>query len=172
MPQQLPQIPVLWTRYPDPRKVVFAHQSEQKLCVFAVGLLLLHSLGFDFGGIADPKLETQFCQQPLKTARISGSFHPHTHANSASLQVSIKLLGFSFVVMQLPFPALARLFLKKCNLLKARVLIYAYQQHVRLLSPSPWSLSNHSLLGSRSQHCYAIMWRLVPKFPVSALIKH
>src|SRR5271168_1790591 len=167
MPQQLPQIPVLWTRHPDPRKVVFTHQSEQKLCVLAVGLLLLHSLGFDFGGIADPKLETQFCQQPLKPARISGSFHSHTHANSASLQVSIKLLGFSFAVMQLPFTVFARLFLKKCNLLKARVVIYAYQQHVRLLSPSLWSLSNHSLLGSRSRHCYAIKWVPQPSWPLS-----
>jgi hypothetical protein len=25
--------------------------------------------------------------------------------------------------------------------------------------PSLWSLSNHSLLGSRSRHCYAIKWR-------------
>src|SRR6267142_4289553 len=24
--------------------------------------------------------------------------------------------------------------------------------------PSLWSLNNHSLLGSRSRHCYAIMW--------------
>jgi hypothetical protein len=34
-------------------------------------------------------------------------------------------------------------------LLKARVIIYAYNQHVWLLSPEPWSSSNHSLLGSR-----------------------
>jgi hypothetical protein len=34
-------------------------------------------------------------------------------------------------------------------LLKARVIINAYNDHVRLLSPEPWSSSNHSLLGSR-----------------------
>jgi len=39
--------------------------------------------------------------------------------------------------MQLPFTALTLLLLKKCNLLEARVVIYAYQQHVRLLSPEP-----------------------------------
>src|SRR5580704_2962218 len=120
--------------------------------------------------LRDPKLETRFCQQPLKPARISGSLHAHTHANSASLQVSVKLLGFSFAVMQLPFTALARLFLKKCNLLKARVVIYAYQQHVRLLSPSLWSLSNHSLLGSRSRHCYAI--KSAPCFKHASLRIH
>jgi hypothetical protein len=27
--------------------------------------------------------------------------------------------------------------------------------------PSLWSLSNHSLLGSRSRHCYEIKWRLL-----------
>ena len=38
-------------------------------------------------------------------------------------------------VVQLPFPTLASVFHEKCDLLKARVVIYAYQHHVRLLSP-------------------------------------
>jgi hypothetical protein len=29
------------------------------------------------------------------------------------------------------------------------VIIYAYNQHIWLLPPEPWSLNNHSLLGSR-----------------------
>jgi hypothetical protein len=29
------------------------------------------------------------------------------------------------------------------------VIIYAYHQHVWILSPEPWSSNNHSLLGSR-----------------------
>jgi len=32
----------------------------------------------------------------------------------------------------------------------------AYYHHVRLLSPEPMVVDNHSLLGSRSRHCYAI----------------
>jgi len=39
--------------------------------------------------------------------------------------------------MQLPFTARTGLFVKKGNLLKTRVVIYTYQQHVRLLSPEP-----------------------------------
>jgi len=39
------------------------------------------------------------------------------------------------------------LFHKKGNRLKARVVIYAYQHHVRLLSPSLWSSSNQSYSG-------------------------
>jgi hypothetical protein len=37
------------------------------------------------------------------------------------------------------------------------VVIYAYNHHVRLLLPNLWSSTNHSLLGSRSRHCYAII---------------
>jgi hypothetical protein len=41
MPEQLPQIPILWTRYPDP-------------------------LGRDLRRIADPQLKAQLCQQSLE----------------------------------------------------------------------------------------------------------
>ena len=44
-------------RYPNPQKAIFHQEPEQQPCVFAVGLLLLDSLGFDLGGISDPHLE-------------------------------------------------------------------------------------------------------------------
>src|ERR1700746_516025 len=40
-------------------------------------------------------------------------------------------------MIQSLFTVLTRLFHKTRNLLKARVVIYAYQHHVRLLSPEP-----------------------------------
>ena len=40
-------------------------------------------------------------------------------------------------VVQFLFTTLTSLFYKKCNLLKARMVIYAYNHHVRLLSPEP-----------------------------------
>ena len=40
-------------------------------------------------------------------------------------------------VVQFLFTTLTGLFFKKCNRLKARVVIYAYNHHVRLLSPGP-----------------------------------
>jgi hypothetical protein len=40
-------------------------------------------------------------------------------------------------VVQFLFTTLTRLFYNECNLLKARVVIYAYNHHVRLLSPEP-----------------------------------
>src|SRR5713226_9680885 len=49
------------------------------------------------------------------------------------LQVSIEFLCLSITVVQFLFTTLN----KKCNRLKARVVIYAYNHHVRLLSPEP-----------------------------------
>src|SRR6516165_5593818 len=68
---------------------------------------------------------------------MSGSLHAYPHAHSSLLQVSIEALCLSITVVQFLFTTLTGLFHKKCNRLKARVVIYAYQHHVRLLSPEP-----------------------------------
>src|SRR5215469_7341485 len=137
MPQQLPQIPILWTRYPDARKAIFQHELQQKSGILAVGFRLPDSLGLDLRRIADPQLETKLCQQPLEPACISGSLHAYPHTNSLLLQVSIELLCLSITVFQFLFTILTSLFQQKCNRLKARVVIYAYQHHVRLLLSEP-----------------------------------
>src|SRR5262249_42377345 len=102
-----------------------------------VVLLLLDSLGLDLRGIADPQLEIKFCQQPLKPAGKSSSLHTDPHVDSSRVQVPIESFCFSFTVVQLPFIVLTSLFYQKSNLLKARVIIYAYNHHVRLLPPEP-----------------------------------
>jgi hypothetical protein len=56
--------------------------------------------------------------------------------DSSQLQVSIELLGLPIAVVQSSFLILASSFYQKRNLLKARVIIYAYH-HVRLLPPEP-----------------------------------
>jgi hypothetical protein len=53
------------------------------------------------------------------------------------LQVSIESFCLSITVVQFLFTTLTSLFHKKCNRLKARVVIYAYNYYVRLLSPEP-----------------------------------
>jgi hypothetical protein len=58
--EQLPQITILWTGYPDARKAIFREQFQQQSGILAVGLLLAHALGFDLRGIADPDLDSQF----------------------------------------------------------------------------------------------------------------
>jgi hypothetical protein len=50
---------------------------------------------------------------------------------------ALELLCLSITVVQFLFTTFTRLFYKKCNRLKARVVIYAYNHHVRLLSPEP-----------------------------------
>src|SRR6267378_1021105 len=66
-----------------------------------------------------------------------GGLHPHAHADSSPLQFSVELLSFTIAVIQLSFPALPSFLIHKSDLLKARVIIYAYNDHVRLLPPEP-----------------------------------
>src|SRR5713101_1376142 len=126
------------------------------LGILAVGLLLADALHLDLRRIANPHLDTRFRESPLEPAGIPGGLHPHAHADSSLLQVPIELLGFSIAVIQSPFAALPRFLVEKSDLLKARVIIYAYNHHVWLLPPEPWSSSNHSLRRSGNQHCYEI----------------
>ena len=50
---------------------------------------------------------------------------------------ALEFLCLSITVLQFLFTTFTGLFHKKCNRLKARVVIYAYNHHVRLLSPEP-----------------------------------
>src|ERR1700730_9136857 len=68
---------------------------------------------------------------------MSGGLHPHARVDSSLLQFSVELLSFTIAVIQLPFPALPSFLIHKCDLLKARVIIYSYNDHVRLLPPEP-----------------------------------
>src|SRR5258707_6550728 len=136
VPKQLSHIALFRTRYPDSRKTIFHHQLQPQLRVFAVSLLLLDASALDLRRIADPHFETQLCQQPLEPAGISGRLHSHSHVDSSQLQVSIELLGLPIAVVQSSFAIFAGLLHQKCNLLKARSIIYAYH-HVRLLPPEP-----------------------------------
>src|ERR1700758_1909456 len=68
---------------------------------------------------------------------MSTSLHSYPHADSSLLKVSIEFLCLSITVVQFLFTTFTGLFHKKCNRLKARVVIYAYQHHVRLLSSEP-----------------------------------
>src|SRR5215469_3310591 len=63
--------------------------------------------------------------------------HAYPHANSSLLQVSIESISLSITAVQFLFTTLTCLFHKKCNGVKARVVIYAYRHHVRLLSREP-----------------------------------
>jgi hypothetical protein len=76
----------------------------------------------DLRGIADPQLETEFCEQALEPAGVAHGLHPHAHADSSLLQVSVELLCFSLAVIQSPFAALPPFLLQERDLLEARVI--------------------------------------------------
>jgi hypothetical protein len=59
VPEQLPQVTILPTRYPDPRKTIFQQQSQNQLRILAIRLLLAHPLRANLGCIPDPQLKPQ-----------------------------------------------------------------------------------------------------------------
>ena len=137
MPQQLPQIPILRVRHPDPREAIFQQQPQQQLRVLTIGLLLAYSFGADRSGIADPQLKLQLVQQALKPARMPTGFHAHPHGHGALAEFAVELLGL-FLVSQTRFAQFARIRVHVRNLLEARVVITSNNHHVRLLSPEPF----------------------------------
>src|SRR5579864_7898159 len=154
MPQQLSQVAVLRIRHPDPRETVFDHQPQQQLRILPIRLLLAHPLGADLSGIPNPQFELQLAQQALEPTRVPAGFHAHPH--TLPFEPGVELLGF-LTVRQPPLPQLTALGVDKRNLLETRMIVTAYNQHVRLLSSEPFGgLRFQSLLGPGSRHCYRI----------------
>src|SRR6202047_3550362 len=84
----------------------------------------------------------------FEPARLSTGFHPHTYPHSLGREIAIKLFRF-LAVLQSPFLELPSVGIHKPNLLKARVVVCSYNDHVRLLSPEPvgW-IQHHQLYSS------------------------
>src|SRR5215831_2826465 len=151
MPQKLPQIPVLPVR----RKVILQQQTQNVLRILSIRFLLAPALTLYLGGVAHRQLELQLRQQTFEPPCMTTGFHPYAHLPSLCRQIAIKLLGF-LAVLQPSLLHLPGLCIDKSNLLKARVIITTYNQHVRLLSPSLLvGLAPPTLLGYRSRHCHA-----------------
>src|SRR5215469_6068608 len=64
-------------------------------------------------------------------------FHADTDLAASFPELAIELLGF-FSVFQSPLAAVSSDIIYERYLLKARVVITTYNQHVRLLSPEPF----------------------------------
>jgi hypothetical protein len=156
VPQQLPQIPVLPTRHPDRREVVLQQQTQNVLRILSIRLLFASALTPYLSCITHPQLQLQLRQQSFEPACVATGFHPHTHLPPLCSQIAIKLLGLLAVHEPLLLH-LSGFCIDKSNLLKARVIVTTYNQHVRLLSPSLLvGLAPPTLLGYRSRHCHAI----------------
>jgi len=141
----LPQIPILPVRYPDLRKAIFHHQSQNQLRILTIRLLLAYSLGSDLRCVPDPQLEVQLRQQSLKPAPMPAGFHPHTYFHSLRRQIPVELLRF-LAMQPPPLLQLTCVRIYKRNLLEARVVVCSYNDHC----PAPfsrafWLVSRHQV---------------------------
>src|ERR1700722_14076996 len=116
------------------------------LCILAIRLLLAFALPGNLRGVPDPQLKLQFAHESLEPARLPAGFHSHTYFLSLVRQVTVKLLRF-LAVLQSPLLQFPGLGIYKSNLLKARVVIASYNQHIGSFSPEPFG------------------WLVPPKFP-------
>src|SRR4029077_1259596 len=107
------------------------------LGILAIRLLLALPLPGDLAGIPDPELEVQFCQHSLEPACLPAGFHPHAHLPSLVRELTVELLCF-LAVLESSFLEFSAVRIDKRNLLKARVVIASYNQHIGSLSPEPF----------------------------------
>src|SRR5215469_7726134 len=102
-----------------------------------IGLLLPHHRRPDLGGIAHPKLVSQLGQHSFKPLRVAGGFHAYAHW---LLQSSVELLRLTVAMVESAFDEFTGFRIHHRNLLEARMKIYPYNQHTRLLSSESWSV--------------------------------
>src|SRR6266581_6535327 len=155
MPEQLPHVPVLPTRYTDPRETVFHQQPQQQFSILTIGLVLTHALGTNLACVSDPKLESELIHQPLEPAPVPAGFHPDADLDSSLVEFTVELLGLAGMFKP-TFTAFSCFAIDKGDLLEARVVITTYNLHVRLLSPEPLVGSGEpqSLLGRWEPSAY------------------
>jgi hypothetical protein len=91
MPQQLPQIPILATRYPDFGKTILHQQLQNMPRILPIRFLLAYPLGANLAGVANSQFESQLRQQTFKPAGMSTGFHSHSHLLALGSEVTIKL---------------------------------------------------------------------------------
>jgi hypothetical protein len=93
-------------------------------------------------------------------------FHAHPHGYVLLFQLAVESFGF-FAVTQSRFDYFTSLAIQPGNLLEARMIITAYNQHVRLLSSSPLvRLRLQSLLGRWEP---TLLWNHYTHNPVPTL---
>src|SRR5215472_15711153 len=137
MPQQLPQIAILPARHPDLGKVILQQQTQNMLRILPIGLLFASAFTPDLGRISHPQLELQLRQQSFEPACVSAGVHPHTHLLTGSRHATVELLR-SFSVSQSLLAQFSAFCIDKSNLLKARMVITPYNDHVGSFLRAGW----------------------------------
>jgi hypothetical protein len=107
------------------------------LRILPIRLLFPPALAPYLGRIAHPQLELQLRQQSFEPACVPASFHAHTHLLTGSRQATIELLCPLAVCQPLLFQ-LSGFCIDKSNLLKARMIITPYNDHVGSFLRACW----------------------------------
>src|SRR6266481_1950172 len=159
MDQQLSLLPLFNRGRPDFGKVVLQQQIQDVRCITPVGLLLAYLFGPNRGRVSDQYLMAHASCQVHKPVTVARCFHPHQRR---LLQLTIKSLGFSVPMHQLPFSGFSRLCVHPRDLLPVGMVITPYNHHERLLS-SQWFFfsSNQEYCVGRSLSSYPINSSLV-----------
>jgi hypothetical protein len=92
---------------------------------------------------------------------MSTGFHPHTHLHPLCREIAIKLFRF-LTVLQSPFLQLPSIGIHKGNLLKARVVIQSYNQHIGSFSPEPFGWFSTTKF-TRGQGADIVMESITPR---------
>ena len=130
MQHQLPQIPLLTVRCPQPRKAPFHQQLQNVGCVPLVGLLLAHVTGPDLRCIPDPDCVPQILYQFHEPLAVARGLHADQRRPGQCL---IELLRLTFGMHQLLLSGFSRFRVQPTHLLPAGMKITAYNHPVRKL---------------------------------------
>src|SRR5262249_33681019 len=87
--------------------------------------------------ISHPQLELQLGEQSFETACVSASLHAHTHLLTRSCQSTVELLR-ALAVRQPLLLQLSGFRIDKRDLLKARMIITPYNDHVGSFLRARW----------------------------------
>jgi hypothetical protein len=105
--------------------------------------LLAHFTGANLRGVPDPQLVTEFREQMLEPVNGSGGFDAHNNRFVRTLQVPVKRVGLTALVIQSALDKqLAGLFSGHGNLLIAGMKITSYNDHRSAPFPEPWSFNS------------------------------
>src|SRR5215470_10496994 len=143
------------TRHPDWRKVILQQQAQNMLRILSIRLLFAPAFTSYLGRISHPQLELQLRQQSFEPACVSAGFHTDTHLLTGSRQATVELLR-SFSVSQSLLAQFSAFCIDKSNLLKARMVITPYNEHVGSFLRAVGWLAPSTLLGPGSRHCHGI----------------
>src|SRR5436305_3891833 len=92
VPQQLPQIPVLPAWYPNLRKVILQHESQNQLCILSIGLLFEKLTDVNLAVIISLQHLLHLCVYSEDSWRSTSCSLPHSYLLLPSTSLAVVLI--------------------------------------------------------------------------------